>query len=59
MTSFAADSSLTVGLEEELLLVDAETLQPAAVAGDVLAPCWRRRARYGRCVPRRARQAPS
>ena len=78
MTSFAADSSLTVGLEEELLLVDAETLELAPVAGEVLAamnadpaaasheayaaqiecarrrraPCWRRRARCGRCVPR-------
>jgi carboxylate-amine ligase len=37
MTSFAADSSLTVGLEEELLLVDPETLELAPVAGEVLS----------------------
>lgn len=36
MTTFAFDSDYTVGIEEELLLVDAETLRLAPVAGAVL-----------------------
>jgi glutamate---cysteine ligase / carboxylate-amine ligase len=37
MTSFAGGSALTVGLEEELLLVDADTLGLAPVAAEILA----------------------
>jgi glutamate---cysteine ligase / carboxylate-amine ligase len=36
MSTFAFGSEFTVGMEEELLLVDPETLQLAPVAGDVL-----------------------
>jgi carboxylate-amine ligase len=37
MSRFAADTPFTIGLEEELLLVEPETLGLAPVAGDVLA----------------------
>ena len=36
MTGFAFGSQFTIGMEEELLLVDSGTLQLAPVAGDVL-----------------------
>ena len=36
MSAFAFGSEFTVGMEEELLLVDRATLQLAPVAGDVL-----------------------
>ena len=36
MSAFAFGSEFTVGMEEELLLVDRGTLQLAPVAGDVL-----------------------
>src|SRR5688572_12514019 len=37
MSRFGADTSLTIGLEEELLLVDSETCELAPVAGELLA----------------------
>jgi carboxylate-amine ligase len=37
MSRFGADTSLTIGLEEELLLVDSETCELTPVAGELLA----------------------